>query len=801
MLIPESWLRSFFGSNISLDELTYSLMMSGMEVEKVEPVSAVFSGVIIAYVQSVSSHPDADKLKLCQVDCGSHGNFTIVCGADNVRPGIFVPCALIGAHLPGGLKIKKTKLRGQISEGMLCSSEELGCRMCDDSSHHNGLWELPSGLFKPGEDLIQAMKLDDMQLEIKLTPNRGDCLSVYGLARDISAFFDEESLSKRDFDQNQVSSSLLPKINIVDKESCPHYCGCVIESVNTEAPLPFWIKQRLLRSEVNLVSTIVDITNYVMLELGQPLHAFDYDVISSGTVIVRKAQEKDSFTLLNDQTINPTGLLITDIEKPLALAGIMGGRDSAVRPGKTKNIFLESAFFTPKSIIQQASSLSLDTDASYRYARGVDFHLQREALERAVQLILDICGGNSSDIVEVSSEEHLPKRDFICLHLEKVHDLLGFSISVEEMQTFLEKIGCQVAFQGDFLKVLPPSFRFDISEEVDLIEELVRLKGYDSVPEIPPVASFSVQPQQFSKQKFSAASLRKTLSTLGFQEVINFSFVSASLEKDFCNNPHPLTLANPINVEQSVMRSCLLGSLINSFLINRRRQMDRVKIFEIGRCFDAAQIDEDLEGSQPMKLGVLASGLMWPEQWFGNKTVIGFHDLKKILENLLMPLKLSFEPYQDSAFHSGRCAKIIADNEEVGILGQVHPKWVSKYDLGASPIIGEINLDMLLGKGFPIWKEISRFPRVVRDLAWIVAEDITWKEFESCLWGNSNELVQEIRLFDLYKNKDLMPNQKSFAVRVTLQDNTATLTEQKIEGSVALLVASIKNKFSADLRS
>ena len=792
MQFSESWLRSLCNPKLSTDELCHLLTMAGLEVEENDPVAAEFSQVVVAQVLCVEKHPDADKLKLCSVNVGAEAPLQIVCGAPNVAAGMKVPCALVGAKLPG-IDIKKAKVRGIESFGMLCSARELG--LSDD---HGGLLALADDA-PIGTDIRNHLDLDDRAITIKLTPNRADCLSLLGVARELSA----------------LTGALLnapvvtPVPAVIDDvraivldapSSCPRYCGRIVRGVKPGVATPDWMKRRIERSGIRSISFLVDVTNYVMLELGQPLHAFD-DVELSGAIHVRLPATGEKLLLLNEQTVTPSAstALIADDAKPLALAGIMGGEHSGISD-TTRDLFLESAFFPPAAIAGKARALGFTSDASHRYERGVDFTLQRTAIERATQLIVEIAGGKPGPVVEAVAADQLPVRKPVVLRSKRAAKVLGIVLPDAEIESMLRGLGLGVEAVADGFKVTPPSFRFDIEIEEDLIEELARIHGYDNIPSNPPTARLAMMPEVETRR--GPMKLRRQLAGRGFFELVNFSFVEAAWETDFAANPKPITLANPIASQMGVMRSTLIGGLVGALSANRKRQMDRVRVFEIGRCFSASTEPQPVVGfHQPMRVAVLASGPVLAEQWGVPTRNVDFFDLKADVEALLGARTAVFTAAEHPALHPGRCAAISVAGQRIGFIGELHPRWVQKYELGPAPVVFEMELEALADVSLPAHAELSRFPAVVRDLALVVDQKQTLRPLLDALKQASPTLVRDVRLFDVYQGRGLQENQKSLAFRIVMQDTQRTLEDAEVEAAIAALLDVAKRDFNAVLRA
>lgn len=795
MQFPESWLRALVDPPLATEELCHLLTMAGLEVEETRAVAPSFSAVVVARVDSVDKHPDADKLKLCRVDTGEHGVLQIVCGAPNVAPGMRVPCALVGAKLPG-MEIKKAKVRGIESFGMLCSARELGL-----SEDHGGLLALPADA-PVGQDIRRYLNLDDTLITLKLTPNRADCLSLAGIAREVAAL----TGAPLRLPAIEPVAAVLGDTRAVlldAPEACPRYCGRIVRGVNARAATPDWIRQRIERCGVRSISALVDVTNYVMLELGQPLHAFD-DAHLSGTIRVRYPKAGEQLLLLNEQTVTPaadTALIADEADggRALALAGIMGGEHSGISDATT-DLFLESAFFTPTAIAGKARALGFSSDASHRYERGVDFELQRHAIERATQLIVDICGGRPGPVVEAVSPQHLPQRPPVRLRVARVARVLGIPFSADQIEKLLLGLGVGCERQGEEFRVTPPSHRFDMEIEEDLIEEIARLHGYDNIPAPPPKAGLAMLP--LPERRRGAMAVRHLLAERGYFEVVTFSFVEADWEADFAGNGEPIRLANPIASQMGVMRSTLIGGLVGVLAANRKRQAERVRVFEIGRIFRRDGSGQPVAGfDQPQRIAGLWAGSALPEQWAAPARAVDFYDLKGDLEALLEPRKPSFEKLVHPALHPGRSAKVVFDGREVGLIGELHPRWVQKYELGSAPVVFELDLAAWLDTTMPAYRELSRFPAVTRDLALTVAREQDLAPLLDGLRAAAPAIVQELRLFDLYQGKGLPDGQKSVAFRIVMQHTERTLADAEVDAAVAQLLVFAGDKFGAALRA
>lgn len=794
MKFSESWLRTLVDPKLSSEELSHLLTMAGLEVEELEPVAPAFTSVVVAQVLEVVKHPDADRLNVCQVDIGSGTPQQIVCGAPNVAAGLKVPCALPGAELPGDFKIKIAKVRGVESSGMLCSAKELG--IAEDAS---GLLILPADA-PVGQSIRQYLDLDDHQFELKLTPNRADCLSLLGIAREVGAITGAATCLPV---VAEVPASIADTRAVVldAPQACPLYCGRVIKGVDAKAPTPEWMKRRLERSGIRAISALVDITNYVMLELGQPLHAFDNTKLE-GAVHARLAKPEEKLLLLNEQTIavDADVLMIADDVKPLAMAGIMGGEESGITL-ETGELFLESAFFAPKAIAGRARRYGFGSDASHRFERGVDFGGTRRAIERATQLILEICGGQAGPVVEAKAA--LPVRQPVRLRTARAEKVLGLPLGAERIAGLFKGLALSFEQQGDDFLVTPPSWRFDMEIEEDLIEEIARLYGYDNIPSPAPRGRLKMQVQREAQRP--AFRIRQMLADRGYQEVVNFAFVETEWEADFAGKTAEtdlIRLANPIASQMAVMRSNLFGGLIANLVTNLKRKQTRVRLFEVGRTFhrDAAAVP--VAGyRQPWRLGGLAFGGALPDGWASGGRKVDFFDVKGDIEALLAPAVLRFEKLAHPALHPGRAARILLDGVDIGCIGELHPEWVQKYELTAAPVLFELEFDALKAVVVPAYAEVSKFPAVIRDLAVVVDRDLALQAMFDGLKVTLPALVTDLQLFDVYAGKGVPENKKSLALRVVMQDTQRTLQDSEVDAAMQQLIACLEKTFGAQLRA
>ncbi|RRV05259.1 phenylalanine--tRNA ligase subunit beta [Pseudomonas sp. v388] len=791
MKFSEQWLRGWVSPQVSRDELVARLSMAGLEVDSVTLAAGVFSGVVVGEVLSTEQHPDADKLRVCQVSNGIE-TFQVVCGAPNVRPGLKIPFAMIGAELPGDFKIKKAKLRGVESNGMLCSAAELQAGEGND-----GLMELPADA-PVGQDIRVYLELDDASIEVDLTPNRGDCLSVAGLAREVGALYAADVTRPQVASVAAVHDEVRP-VEVLAPAACPRYLGRVIRNVDLSRPTPLWMVERLRRSDVRSIDAAVDITNYVMLELGQPLHAFDLAEINGG-IRVRMAEEGEKLVLLDGQEVSLRAdtLVIADHQRALAIAGVMGGEHSGVT-AKTRDIFLESAFFDAISVAGKARSYGLHTDASHRYERGVDWQLAREAIERATGLLLEITGGEAGPVIETVSEQHLPSVAPVTLRASRVEQMLGLIIENAEIERLLNGLGLKVSGSGEGQwSVEVPSHRFDISLEVDLIEELARLYGYNRLPVRYPQARLA--PQANPEAKGDLPELRRLLVARGYQEAITYSFIDPKWFELFNPGTQPLLLANPISSDMAAMRSSLWPGLVKALQHNLNRQQDRVRMFESGLRF-VGQLGELKQ--EPMLAGVVC-GSRLPEGWAQGRDAVDFFDVKADVEAVLGFAgaldDFTFTAGQHPALHPGQTARIERDGREVGFLGAIHPELSKTLGLDRPVFVFELVLAEVATGRLPKFYELSRFPEVRRDLALLADRDVAASAVLDVIRENAGEWLTDLRLFDVYQGKGIDPHRKSLAVGLTWQHPSRTLNDDEVNATTLAILTSLEERLNATLR-
>jgi len=784
MKFSEHWLRTFVNPALNSAQLDHVLTMAGLEVEALESVAPEFSHVVVAQVVSAERHSDADRLQVLRVDIGQAEPLQIVCGASNARVGLKAPCALVGAALPG-FNIKQAKVRGVESFGMMCSAKELG--LAEESS---GLLELPDNA-PLGQDIREYLDLNDKLFTLKLTPNRSDCLSILGVARDVAALTGA-GLCQPQIAELNLGHQEQKLVHVDAPAACPRYSGRIIKGVNATLPTPAWVVQRLERSGLRSISAVVDITNYVLLELGQPLHAFDLEKLQ-GDIGVRFATAGEKIELLNGQLaeLQADTLVIADGSGPIALAGIMGGTSTSVSD-TTTDIFLESAFFAPAAITGKARRLGLSTDSSFRFERGVDFAATRQALERATQLIIEICGGEAGPVTEIVSQ--LPARPSIKLRVSKAKAILGIPLDETVVSDVLTRLQFPFTASGDEFLVTPPSYRFDLTIEEDLVEEIVRMHGYEHVPALPPHSALNMLPA--TESRLGAIDLRRQLVAADYHEAVTYSFVDEAWEKNLQGNVDPIRLRNPIASNLSVMRSGLWGGLIDVLLYNLNRKQERVRLFEIGATFEKNG-DDYIEVSRVAGLGY---GSIVPEQWAESTRDMDFYDIKADVD-VLAHGRATYQAAQHPALHPGQSARVILDGKPIGWLGGLHPQWQQHYQLPRGVVLFELDAEALLDRGLPQFVEVGKFPPVRRDLALVVEESMPVQQLLNVLNEAASSVVNEIALFDQYCGKGVPEGQKSLAFRIVMQDTQKTLTDEEVDAAVAKLITAAAQKFGAALRS
>jgi len=795
MKFSENWVREWVNPSISTEQLCDQITMLGLEVDGVEKVAGDFTGVVVGEVVECAQHPDADKLRVTKVNVGGDRLLDIVCGAPNCRQGLKVACATEGAVLPGDFKIKKTKLRGQPSEGMLCSFSELGIDVDAD-----GIIELP--LDAPvGTNLREYLDLDDKAIEISLTPNRADCLSIAGVAREVGVV-NKQVVNQPHFDAVPATISDKVQIELKAPEACPRYLLRVVKNVNVKAQSPIWLQEKLRRCGIRSIDPIVDITNYVLLELGQPMHAFDASKVSQ-PVQVRLANNGEELVLLDGTTakLQSNTLVIADQTGPLAMAGIFGGQASGVDAETTKDVILEAAFFAPLAIAGRARQYGLHTDSSHRFERGVDFTLQRHAMERATALLLNICGGEAGEICEVVSEQYLPKVNEVTLRREKLDGLLGHYIEVETVTEIFERLGFAVKYANDVWTVTSASWRFDIEIEEDLIEEVARIYGYNSIPNNAPLAHLRMREHKESDLDLSR--IKTALVDADYQEAITYSFVDPKVQTLLHSEIEALVLPNPISVEMSAMRVSLLSGLLGAVLYNQNRQQNRVRLFETGLRF-VPDANAEFGVRQEFVLAGVITGTAKSECWTGKAETVDFFDLKGDLESILslteVGNRVKFVAKAYSALHPGQSAAIELDGKEIGFIGTIHPLIAQKLGLNGKAVVFEILWDAIANRRVVQAKEISKFPANRRDLALVVADNVPAGDIiEACKQAGGEKLTQ-VNLFDVYQGIGVASGHKSLAISLTIQDNEKTLEDDEINAVISAVLNEVKQRFNAELR-
>jgi len=801
MKISEKWLHDWVNPKIDAKQLGEKLTMAGLELEALEDYSKnKLSHVVIGQVTSLAPHPNADKLRVCQVDVGKGKILNIVCGAANVEAGGRYPAALEGATLPNGITIKETQLRGVQSQGMLCSAVELGI---SDSS--DGLFTLP-GDAPIGNSVFEYLELDDTVLELGLTPNRGDCLSVRGVAREVGVIC-KSPFDDAEYEHLAAESKRKLPIKLLAPEACPRYLGRVIEGVNVKAETPLWMRERLRRCGIRSISVIVDITNYVLLELGQPMHAFDLAKLQ-GEIQVRMAKAKEKIKLLDGQTLqldNDT-LVIADAHNAVALAGIMGGLDSAVDIEQTQDIFLEAAFFTPLAIAGKARKYGLHTDSSHRFERGVDYELTRNAMEQASTLVVQLAGGKPGAVVEVTHKASMPKAPKIRLRAARLERILGMSVAAKEVVDTLQRLGFAVndGKVGEW-QVTAPSFRFDVSQEIDLIEEIARIHGYQHIPSSK--AMFQALLRPLSEKRVSLPQLQDLLVARGYNEAITYSFVEPGLQNLLSGDGEndQVFLQNPISADMSVMRTSLLPGLVQALIYNQNRQQERLRLFESGLIFYKKNNKLD---QKAMIAGIVAGSVV-PEQWGEGSRASDFFDVKADIEALFATCakldNLLFVASTHPALHPGQCADVYitqtkGENVAVGRVGSLYPEIRQRLGINHNAVFFELELDALLTRDIPVFQPISKFPAIRRDLAILVDEKVSAQMVGDCVKKNTSNLLKKFQLFDEYKGKGIDSGRKSLAFGITLQDHDRTLVDSEVDTIIAMVISALEQELGGTLR-
>ncbi|VAX08106.1 Phenylalanyl-tRNA synthetase beta chain [hydrothermal vent metagenome] len=791
MKFSEAWLREWVNPDVTTDELSDQLSMAGLEVDSVHPAAPEFSGVVVGEVLAIAPHSDAQKLRVCTVNIGADENLSIVCGAANVAAGMRVPVACVGAKLPGGFKIKKAKLRGVPSFGMICSASELGLAESSD-----GIMPLPTDA-PVGEDICSYLRLNDHVIEVDLTPDRGDCLGLAGIARDVGVI-NRCPVTPPKIEPVAASINDVFEVKVKAPEACPRYVCRVIRGINPTAETPLWMSERLRRSDIRCISPVVDVTNYVLLELGQPMHGFDLERLD-GCIKVRMAESGERLTLLDGQEVElkPDTLVIADANAPVAMAGIMGGEASSVTDD-TKNILLESAFFSPMAILGKARGYGLHTDSSHRFERGVDPELQIRAVERATALLLDIVGGKAGPVVEVSASEHVLQRPQIHLRSKRVERILGVQVADDEITDILTRLEMQVEPVDGGWMVTAPSCRFDVAIEVDLIEEVGRIYGYSNIPTTHAPSSMPICSEP--EIAFDLHRAKQVLVDRDYQEVITYSFVSPELQGLMNPGYESVHLANPISAEMSVMRTSLWSGLVQTACYNQARQQHRIRIFESGLRF----LQQGDEIQQNMMLAGLVTGGADPEQWGQQGREADFFDLKADLEAIFSLTgcaeEFIFSTGDHPSLHPGQTAKIERNGNAVGWLGMLHPELEKKQDLIGKTLLFEVHVGALLDGRLPAFAPLSKFPSIRRDIALVLDKGIEFGAVRDCIRRAAPKILTDIRLFDVYTGEKVDSGRRSVALGLILQETSHTLTDEKVESVVDNIVRALNQELNAHLR-
>ena len=789
MKISENWLREWVNPSLNTEQLVFQLTMAGLEVDSVEAAAPKLNKVVVAEVVSCEKHPDAERLNLCQVNDGGDQPVQVICGASNVRLGLKVVFAQVGAELPD-FKIKKAKLRGIESYGMICSEQEL---KLNDSS--NGIMELAQDA-PVGLPIADYLKLDDTLIEIDLTPNRGDCLSIAGVAREVSANNDLPMVLP---DLKEIPAQIddVFEVTLDNNQACPHYVGRIIKGINAKAETPLWMKEKLRRSGMRSISPVVDVTNYIMAELGQPMHGFDLSKLTGG-ITVRNAIANEKITLLDSSeiTCREDTLVIADHEKALAVAGIMGGLDSSVQD-ETVDILLESAFFAPIHVAGKARSYGMHTDSSHRFERGVDSGLQNIAIERATQILLEIVGGQPGPVFEAIAPECMPQQPEILLRHQRIERLLGIEVDSTKVNSILNSLEMTVEAVNEGWKVIAPSYRFDINIEADLIEEIGRIVGYNNIPGTKEAAHVAME--SFSETRLSMNRLKDSLVSRGYYEAVTYAFVSPAIQNIMHPKAKTLSLANPISSDMSEMRTRLLPGLVQAVQHNLNRQQSRVRLFETGLCF----IPGDNELQQSPHIAAVISGSSESEGWVSSKNAVDFYDIKGDLQSLLQLVDekdFEFRTTTNEILHPGQAADIYVNDKLIGFVGALHPSVLTQLQVDQKLFVFEMEADYLLKTNLPAFSELSRFPSIRRDLALIVDQDVSAQELLDTVYSIKSEIIQDVFIFDVYTGKEVINNRKSVALGLILQGFSRTLNDTDVGEIVSKVLQLLEKEHNAVLR-
>ena len=791
MKFSEQWLREWVNPGIDTDELAQLITMAGMEVDAVDPVAGDFSGVVVAEIVSAEQHPDADKLRVCQVNTGND-TVQIVCGAPNARAGLRAPLAQVGAVLPGDFKIKRAKLRGVESQGMLCAGSEL-----ELSEESDGLMELAADA-PVGADLRDYLDLSDQVIELDLTPNRADCLGLSGVAREV-ALLTQSELAAAPITEVPASIDDTFPVALEAGVGCPRFVTRVIRGIDISRPSPLWMQEKLRRSGIRSIDPVVDVTNYVMLELGQPMHAFDLAKLSGG-IVVRMAKAGEPLELLNGQTIEMSDdtMVVADREKAISLAGIMGGQSTAVSE-TTTDLMLEAAWWQPLAMAGRARSYGLHTDASHRFERGADFAMQAKVIERATEVVLAICGGEAGPTVDTRLDDFMPERPPVRLRRARIPRMLGFDMPAGEVERILTGLGLGVTATEEGWEATVPSWRVDIAIEADLLEELARVYGYNNLP-VSHIHADLVMPAR-PERDLSIRKLRRQLTGRDYQEAVTYSFIDTEAQRAFDPELSPVELQNPISADLAVMRTSLMPGLVRALAHNTARQQHRVRLFETGLRF----LPGDKELEQRPTLAALVTGRRQPESWTESGELVDFHDLKGDLESLLdltaAPNRFTFRAAERTGLHPGQTAVIEREGREVGVIGTLHPHLQAQFDLAQPVYLFEVDLAALLDAALPAFTELSRFPEVRRDLALLVDKSVSAGELLANVRETAGTYLTDLRLFDVYEGKGIDPKRKSLALGLTFRDSSRTLSDQDVNKSVDQVIDLLIKTYNAELRS
>lgn len=784
MKFSEAWLREWVSPSNHTQQLCQQFTDAGLEVDETMPAAGQFTGVIVARIIEAKPHPDADKLQVCTVDDGQQ-KLQIVCGAKNARADLKVALATVGAVLPGDFKIKPAKLRGVASQGMLCSEAELGL-----AESANGILELPTDA-PVGTDIREYLQLDDQIIDIDLTPNRGDCLSIQGLARELAILnsidLDETVIN---FVESQHDAAMQVKVAAI--EACPRYVTRIIKSVDLSRPTPLWLQEKLRRSGIRSINSVVDVINLVMLELGQPMHAFDADKLGN-EILVRFAKPDEKLVLLDEREVrlDEERLVITDGKMPVALAGVMGGASTAVS-NTTSNIVLESAYFNPVTIMGTARRYNAHSDSSHRFERGVDATQTRAALERATQLILDICGGETGTVMETVAEQYLPVSHEIKLRRARISKILGFVISDEKVEAILRRLGCQFELSKSGWLVTTPLHRFDLQREVDLIEELARIHGYQHIPSIVPRELLQMLPQPEAQHPLQT--IKQLLVNQGYHETMSYSFIEPSLQADFFPEQEAIALTNPIAKNLATMRTSLWPSLVSAVVHNQKHQQQRVRLFEIAKIF----IPTAAGVQQHHQLAGVANGSRYPEQWGQGAEPVDFYDVKADIATLLP--EATYATTVNPALHPGQSAAIILNGEEVGAIGKLHPRLSQQLKIAGSTILFSLDYEKIVHKIIPKYQQVSKYPHIRRDLALVLDDRVTFQQVYDIVEKSAGKLLRDVDVFDIYQGEAIGADKKSIAVKIILQHPERTLVDDEVNTVMQQVVNELKSSLNANLR-